>query len=227
MEGHTVEEMLYTIRAFENKAKDITLPQSKYLEKFVTCLGSKARDKWARMEDSRGTPFQDNEWTVAKKEWIEYYVRDGDAKEVILDAWVTTREFLKPMDVEVSDHHERVETLCHYVDMLPGTRGNLRDHERKAMLYNSFPKAWKQEFILLRQDPQSVDIMEILDFMEIKKKKEDRELALRKKQEELKKNNNKESSGKEGNHKKSKFYKNSGRGYQGSRGYQQQGQGGK
>ena len=107
MEGHTVEEMLYTIRAFENKAKDITLPQNRYLEKFVTCMGNKARDKWARMEDSRGTPFQENEWVIAKKEWIKYYVRDGDAKEVILDAWVRTRHYIKPMDVEVSDHDEK------------------------------------------------------------------------------------------------------------------------
>ena len=61
MMGRSVEEMLYTIRAFENKAKDITLPQNRYLEKFVTCLGNKARDKWARMEDSRSRPFQDNE----------------------------------------------------------------------------------------------------------------------------------------------------------------------
>ena len=36
MMGSSVEEMLYTIRTFENKAKDISLPANKYLEKFVT-----------------------------------------------------------------------------------------------------------------------------------------------------------------------------------------------
>ena len=31
-EKSTVEEILYTVRAFENKAKDISLPQNKYLK---------------------------------------------------------------------------------------------------------------------------------------------------------------------------------------------------
>ena len=69
MEKSTVEEMLYTVRAFENKAKDISLPRNKYLEKFVTCLGPLARDRWAKLEEARPTgTFEADEWELAKTE---------------------------------------------------------------------------------------------------------------------------------------------------------------
>ena len=92
MEKSTVEEMLYTVRAFENKAKDISLPQNKYLQKFVTCLGPLARDRWAKMEEARpiGT-FEVDEWELTKTKWIKVYVQDQNAKETIISAWSNTK----------------------------------------------------------------------------------------------------------------------------------------
>ena len=85
MEKSSVEEVLYTLRAFENKAKDINLPITKCLEKFVTCLGNKARDRWAKLEATRpNTTFENTEWEVAKTEWIKVYVKDRNAKETII-----------------------------------------------------------------------------------------------------------------------------------------------
>ena len=81
MDKSTVEEVLYTLRAFENKAKDINLPNTKYLEKFVTCLGNKARDRWAKLEATRpDSAFLKAEWKDAKTEWMKVHVKDRNAK---------------------------------------------------------------------------------------------------------------------------------------------------
>ena len=39
MEKSTVKEVLHTLRAFENKAKDINSPNNRHRQKFVACLG--------------------------------------------------------------------------------------------------------------------------------------------------------------------------------------------
>ena len=96
MMGSSVEEMLYTIRTFENKAKDISLPDNRRLEKFVTCLGNEARDKWAVMlEDyesrNNGQGFQADQWDLAKEEWIKHYVQDPHAKDVVINDWKAQR----------------------------------------------------------------------------------------------------------------------------------------
>ena len=77
MDKSTAEEVLCTLRAFENKAKDINLPNARCLEKFVTCLGNKARDRWGKLEDTRpNRAFKNTEWDKAKKEWIKVHVKD-------------------------------------------------------------------------------------------------------------------------------------------------------
>ena len=77
MDKSTAEEVLCTLRAFENKAKDVDSPIAKHLEKFVTCLGDKARDGWAKLEATRpNNVFKNTEWEIAKTEWIEVCVKD-------------------------------------------------------------------------------------------------------------------------------------------------------
>ena len=189
MDKSTVEEVLYTLRAFENKAKDINLPNARYLEKFVTCLGNKARDRWGKLEATRPeNTFQPTEWEEAKKEWIKVYVKDRNAKETIIYAWSSTRAYHKPIEVSVEDHVDRIDTLCHHIDMLPGAREEkLTDLERKSMLFNTFPKKWRDEFTLFRTDPETASEHDIIDYMEKKKELTDHEQSKKTKAEGKKK----------------------------------------
>ena len=246
MEKSTVEEMLYTVRAFENKAKDISLPRNKYLEKFVTCLGPLARDRWAKLEEARPTgTFEADEWELAKTEWIKVYVKDRNAKETIISAWSNTKAYLKPRKTNIEEHADRIDTLCHYIDLLPGARGKLTESERKAMLYNTFPKSWRTQFSLHRADPDKSTVLDILDYMSTIKDMSDAEHSKKeaadtkkKKLEEGKKKRDKSNGNKDcrlhpGQHlwkdcphnKKNRgktYNKNSGRGFQG-RGFQGRG----
>ena len=76
---------------------------------------------------------------------------------------------MKPKDVEVEDHADRIETICTYVDLLPGNHNPLTDMEKTLLLFNSFPKTWRCEFTLNRSNPKLASEKEIKDFMDKKK----------------------------------------------------------
>ena len=176
MTGSSAEEVLYTIKAFENKAIDIDLPNNQRIKEFMNCLGSKARDRWAKMiKNRRSGDFSSNQWSLAKKEWIAEYVKDKKAKETILNAWTSTKDFMKPKEVDIEDHADRIETICNYIDLLPGDHSGLTDMERKSLLFNTFPITWCDEFTLNRNDPEQASEKEIKDFMEKRKDKADKE----------------------------------------------------
>ena len=71
--------------------------------------------------------------------------------------------------------------------MLPGARNKLTDLERKSMLFNTFPKKWRDEFTLFRTDPETASEFDITDFMEKKKELTDREQSKKDKGENKKK----------------------------------------
>ena len=156
MTGSTVEEALYTMKAFENKASDLGIAANRLIKEFMNCLGSKARDRWAKLIRNReegAFPNTTEGWEQAKKEWILEYARDDKAKDAILAAWISTVDYMKPRDVEVEDHADRVETICTYIDLLPGNHDLLTDQEKKSLLFNSFPRKWRCDFTLNRSDP--------------------------------------------------------------------------
>ena len=82
---------------------------------------------------------------------------------------------MKPKDVDIEDHADRIDTICTYIDLLPGNHHMLTDMEKKSLLFNTFPKTWRSEFTLNRNDPELASEKEIKDFMEKKKELADKE----------------------------------------------------
>ena len=177
MTGSSVEEVLYTIKAFENKISDLNIPTNRIIKEFMNCLGSKARDRWAKLIKNRGEefPLTPEGWSEAKSEWILEYAKDSKAKDAIISAWTSTSNYMKPKEENIEDHADRVDTICTYIDLLPGNHNTLTDMERKSLLFNSFPKSWRSEFTLNRNDPELASEKEIKDFMEKKKELADKE----------------------------------------------------
>ena len=107
MTGLTVEEVLYTIKAFENKVSDLNIPSNRLIKEFMNCLGSKARDQWAKLmkqRDNAGTrPFPQTQegWEQAKSEWIIEYAKDTKAKDAIISTWTSTSNYMKPKETDV------------------------------------------------------------------------------------------------------------------------------
>ena len=153
MTGSSVEEVLYTIKAFKNKIIDLNIPTNRLNKEFMNCLGSKARDRWAKLSTQRDReglgPFPQTEegWEQAKADWIIEYAKDSKAKDAIISAWTSTSNYMKLKEVEVEDRADRINTICTYIDLLPGNRNILTDMEKKSLLFNSFPKTWRLEFL--------------------------------------------------------------------------------
>ena len=177
MTGSSVKEVLYTIKAFENKVADLNIPTNRVVKEFMNCLGSNARDRWAKLIKNRGADFPATPqgWNSAKAEWILEYAKDNKAKDAIISAWTSTANYMKPKDINIEDHADRVDTICTYIDLLPGNHNILTDMERKSLLFNTFPKTWRAEFTLNRNDPELASEKEIKDFMEKKKELADKE----------------------------------------------------
>ena len=156
MMGSSAEEVLYTIKAFENKAVGINLLNNQRIKEFMNCLGSKARDRWAKLvKNGRGGDFSSNQWNQAKREWIAEYVKDKKAKETILSAWTSTKDFMKPKEADIKDHADRIKIICNYIHLLPGDHSELTDMERKSLLlFNTFPMTWCDKFTLNQNDPE-------------------------------------------------------------------------
>ena len=118
MTGSSVEEVLYTIKAFEIKIIDLTnIHTNRIIKEFMNCLGSKARDRWAKSIKNRDKDFPQTPegWAVAKSEWILEYAKDNKAKDAIISAWTLASIYMKPKEVDIKDHADRVDTICTYI----------------------------------------------------------------------------------------------------------------
>ena len=157
MTGSSVEEVLYTVEAFENKVADLSIPTNRLVVKeFMNCLGSRARDQWAKLIKNRGNEFPTTTegWEEAKQEWIIEYTKENKAKDAIIFAWTSTTNNMKPKETNIEDHADRINTICTYIDLLLGNHNTLTDLEKKSLLFNTFPKTWRAEFTLNWNDPE-------------------------------------------------------------------------
>ena len=143
----------------------------------MNCLGSKARDRWAKLIKNGGEdfPLTAEGWTDAKSEWTLEYAKDSKAKDAIISAWTSTINYMKPKEVNIEGHADRVDTICTYIDLLPGNHNILTDMEKKSLLFNTFPKTWRAKFTLNQNDPELASEKEIKDFVEKKKELADKE----------------------------------------------------
>ena len=151
MKGSSVDKVLYTIKVSKNKIIDLSIIlTNRFIKEFMNCLGSKARDWWVKLIKNRGEdfPLTLEGWAEAKSKWILEYAKDNKAKDAIISAWWTlTSDYLKPKEVDKEDHADRVETICTYIDLLPGNHNILTHMEKKSLLFNTFPKTWKAELL--------------------------------------------------------------------------------
>ena len=71
-EGSSVEELLYTIRVFEDQADNLNMPGDTYIKNFLRVLGPGARTKWKNMIKDIGQEFDADEWDEAREAFIEH-----------------------------------------------------------------------------------------------------------------------------------------------------------
>ena len=121
---------------------------------FLTVLGPNPRATYSNLVTDTnieaGTdemnPFE-GDFSKAITAFISRIVEDPQAKDSTLAAFGDGRSFVKPPEVTVKDHHERIMALCNYVDLLPGIRvDKLNREEKRNIFFNTFPSSWKESF---------------------------------------------------------------------------------
>jgi hypothetical protein len=223
--GTTNEELLATVRLFRDALTDENLAHNdkQALPTFLKLLGPKPRTTYAKLikggrvdEDvHEGTgrnrtttrkPFG-GDFTKATKELIKLTVEDPSAYQNIMRAFGDNKTFVKPPDVEVREHHDRITELCQFADLLPGSTAPLTDEEIKNIFFNSFPMTWKEEYLDIGPDIETKSIMQVKQWMERKKRRADKDRSSNKKR----KSQDVEKGDKKGN-KSNKRFKRSNKG---------------
>ena len=71
-DGDTIEELLYSILNFENKAKDMDMLDDHRVKQFQMTLGTAPRAVWNQLENTRADgAFKEDESDTAKEEFIQ------------------------------------------------------------------------------------------------------------------------------------------------------------
>ena len=153
---------------------------------FLETLGTVPREAYDNMvrginedngvdEDNlENDPFN-NSFSEAMEAFILHIAEDEQARESVIAAFGDNKTFLKPSDVSVREHQERIAVLCQYVNQLPGTRGKLTPAERRNIFFNTFPKTWRDAFRKTAHDVTTCSVQTIKEWMTIKKDDMDRE----------------------------------------------------
>ena len=147
-------------------------------------------DEEEEEKDPERDPFEGS-FSEAMDRFVLHIAEDPHAKESVIAAFGDNKTFLKPADVSVREHQERIAVLCHYVNQLPGTRGKLTPAERRNIFFNTFPKTWRDAFRKTAHDVTTCSVQTIKEWMTIKKDDMDREYNKKKKEKESKKNEKK------------------------------------
>ena len=183
--GTTPEEILYTLIVYKNTAANMGQKTSDddALTGFLTVLGPISRatysDLVVDMNVAAGTdemdPFE-ADFTKAVTAFIARIVEDPQAKDSTLAAFGDGRSFVKPPEVTVKDHHERIMALCNYVDLLPGIRvDKLNRNEKRNIFFNTFPSSWKESFKRSAHDVTTSTVQTIKEWMSMQKRDVDKD----------------------------------------------------
>ena len=112
--------MLHTVQQFEYATNHWNMDEKDTINQFKKCLDMVAEDQWACMLDNwmGRNPRDLLTWKEAQDAWIKCWVPNEYAKQTILSAWINGK-YIKPTDVSVRDHAQRIRMLTIYMDVLP------------------------------------------------------------------------------------------------------------
>ena len=187
-DGDTIEELLFSILNFENKAKDMDMLDDHRVKQFQMTLGTAPRAVWNQLENTRAEgAFNEDQWDTAKEEFIQEYTEDTNARDTVLSA-ITTGEFLKPTEAAIKDHYTQIIELCSYIQMLPSDINEqpLSDDQKRNIFFNTFPKTWRADYRSSAHDINEATILQVKSYMALKKLEMDKAFKRKKQDKEQK-----------------------------------------
>ena len=141
------------------------------INQFQMSLRTAPRAVWNQLQTDRsGGTFKEEDWEIAKKEFIQQYTEDENARDTVLAAF-TTGDFLKPTEDSVKDHHTRITEICSYINMLPSTINEtlLTERQKKNLFFNTFPKSWRTDYMSSAHDIHKATLLQVKTYMALKK----------------------------------------------------------
>ena len=162
-----VEELLYVVEFFERLASDENIEDEALFLYFKKILEQNARNKWDSLEPETYPQDQDG-FKDCIKQFYKKYSSQVNTRGILIKS-LRSKKVMKPIDVSVDEHQERIENLCRYANKLHGTGAPLQKGDKLEILFESFPTKWKNSFILSGKVPSETDESVMIEFMKINK----------------------------------------------------------
>jgi hypothetical protein len=164
----SIEALFYVEDRFRANARHLQWTTGEELfDGFGQCLIDRAETKWDAVVST--IPVADMDVARFDQAMTEYYrqwVLTDDPRDVLFDNLKTWK---KPREAKVQDHVNRIEQVIEYGNRLDGNRPQMNTPEEiRQTLFESFPNAWKQDFITSRGTVHTHTKEHIVDFMKIK-----------------------------------------------------------
>ena len=87
---------------------------------------------------------------------------DNEARDTMIKYLPTCK---KAREAEPCTHLDQMETLIQYTNMLPGTEPTFTDQQRKNLIFETFPIAWRQNYIQSGKSLQMDLLADIVQYM--------------------------------------------------------------
>ena len=111
-----VEELLYVVEFFERLASDENIEDEALFLYFKKILEQNARNKWDSLEPETYPQDQDGFKDCVKK-FYKKYSSQVNTRGILIKS-LRSKKVMKPIDVSVDEHQERIENLCRYANKL-------------------------------------------------------------------------------------------------------------
>ena len=98
------------------------------------------------------------------KKFYTKYSSQVNTRDILIKS-LRSKRVLKPNDVSVDEHQERIENLCRYANKLHETGAPLAEGDKLDILFESFPQKWKTSFILSGKIPTNSNESVIIEFI--------------------------------------------------------------
>ena len=174
--GRSVEELLFTHETFVAMMTSMMLEEDQWRIEWKNSMSLSPMKKWdIVLDENPNVPETAAGFKTLIKAMVKKMVIDADPKGTLMKAFVRGL-FNKEKDIQVDDHHERIEQIFTYMEMIPGEQDhNLTDHQRNSYFLETFPVAWQRAFNASSVKLADTSTEEIRDYMIIQKLEADQQ----------------------------------------------------
>jgi len=167
-----VEGLFHVMDAFDKTANRLNFTVAEKWDLFEDVLDVVADRKWTNLTRNIANDQRTNQRFQEERAKLVAAFAEGESPRDTLLTYLR-EEVTKPRKTEPGIHASRVETLCLYANRLEGNEPELGETQIRKIIYDTFPKRWKNSYKMSQRDFRTDTIQGIVEYMNLCKEMSD------------------------------------------------------